>query len=107
MAVHNSREEGDRVGTLPGVVPFSLQYSTRLSWELGSRSVQDEEATLLGTWTHEGRKWRLSLFAVTSETALIRVRTPVGRERFYGAIRSELDSALQELESTPLWHRID
>jgi len=106
MAVHNPRSERTGSPTLPDVVPFELAHLTRQSWELGTSTTQDEQATALGTWSHRNERWGLSLFEVTSETVILRVRTPVGRERFYGAIRSELNSAIDELEANPSWQRV-
>ncbi|MFB6078632.1 MAG: hypothetical protein ABEJ80_06620 [Halarchaeum sp.] len=106
MAVHHGRSEEDGGATLPAVVPFELSHLTRMSWELGSRTV-DDDATSLGRWAQRDGSWRLAAFAVTSETAVIRARTPVGRERFYGAIRSELEAALETLESTPAWRAVE
>ncbi|WP_135821068.1 hypothetical protein [Halostella litorea] len=107
MAVNTSRNESDGGITLPDVVPFALSNPTRLSWELGTRSVRGEDATVLGRWDHLNSRWRLSLFEVTSETAIVRARTPVGRERFYGAIRSELRPAVRALETSDSWQQVE
>ena len=106
MAVRNNRSGSQGATTLPDVVPFDLSHLTRQSWELGKATVQDEHASTLGRWTHQKEQWQLSIFEVTSETVIICVRTPVGRERFYGAIRSELNSALQKLEANPSWQQV-
>ncbi len=88
--------------SLPEAVPLSVPGLTRLSWDLGTRVVEDETAEPIGEWDGTGR-WRLSVFRVTDNTGVVRVRTPVGRERFYGAALVELRSALTELESAPRW----
>lgn len=106
MAVDNSRCESSCAATLPDVVPFTLSHLTRQSWELGTRSIQDEQTVGLGKWSSKTGQWNLSLFEVTSETAIIRLQTPVGRKRFYGAIQSELHSAIQELEESPIWQKV-
>jgi hypothetical protein len=49
----------------------------------------------------------VSVFDVTSETVAVRVRTPTGRERFYGAARMDLEAALPALETAPDWRRRD
>jgi hypothetical protein len=90
---------------LPDVVPFDLAHLTRLSWELGSRVVDDGEATLHSEWGYSGSPWELSLFHVTSETVAVRLRTPAGRERFYGAARMDLEAALPALEGAAGWRR--
>ncbi|MFB9811954.1 hypothetical protein [Haloarcula sebkhae] len=106
MAVHNNRGESKGSATLPAVVPFDLSHLTRQSWELGKSTVQDEQTVVLSRWTHQHEQWRLSAFKVTSETAIICIQTPVGRERFYGAIQSELQSAIQKLEMNPSWQQV-
>jgi hypothetical protein len=105
MAVRDTQGERSGPATLPDVVPFDLAHLTRQSWELGRNAVRDEEATRLGTWSHRTKQWQLSCFEVTSETAILRIRTPVGRVRFYGALQSELGTAIRELEANPSWQR--
>lgn len=105
MGVHNERVGDEAPATLPDVVPFSLSHLTRQSWELGKRTVQDEQAVILSKWTHQNGQWRLSMFEVTTETAILCLETPIGRERFYGAIQSELETALQKLDADPSWER--
>jgi hypothetical protein len=78
-----------------------------LSWELGSRVVSDAESVPIGEWRHASKRWRLSVFGVTDNTVVIRVRTSVGRERFYGAIQSEFRAALPAIETAPSWQRIE
>lgn len=97
--------EGRQV-SLPDAVPFSVPELTRLSWELGARVVGDGDSELRGEWAGTGR-WRLSVFRVTEHTGVVRVRTPVGREQFYGAAMADLRSALADLESAPRWDRRD
>ncbi|MYL16154.1 hypothetical protein [Halorubrum distributum] len=106
MAARNNRSKSGSPATLPDVVPFDLSHLTRQSWELGNSTVQDEQAAILGKWTHQNNQWRLSIFEITSETAIICIRTPVGRERFYGAIQSELKPAIQKLEVNPSWQQV-
>lgn len=101
MASRISRDESDV--KLPDVVPFDIGCLTRLSWELGSRVVDDDESTLHGEWTHGGTRWTLSVYRVTSNTDLVRLRTPVGREQFYGAVRTDVQAALPSLEASSSW----
>jgi len=107
MATHSPPSDDNGTGdvTLPAVVPFALPYVSRLSWELGSRVVADDESRLCGEWEHAGRSWTLSVFRVTSETCLVRLQTPVGRERFYGTAQSDLLPALPALDDAPSWLR--
>jgi hypothetical protein len=109
MATRGTGTQTARVGgaRLPGVVPFDLTHLTRLSWELGTRVVDDAESTPHSEWGHSGSPWALALFDVTSETVVVRIRTPAGRERFYGAARMDLETALPALEAAAGWSRRD
>jgi hypothetical protein len=98
---------GPTVAELPDVVPFELSHLTRMSWALGSRTVGDDAATVIGRWEKRDGNWALAAFAVTTETVVIRLRTPVGRERFYGAVRSEVRTATRELEADDAWRAIE
>ncbi len=105
MAVRGSRDRRTDPASLPAIVPFDIPHLSRLNWELGSRVI---EGTSVGdNWRHTGQRWELSVFDVTENTVVIRIRTSIGRERFYSAIRSELQSALPELESAATWRRIE
>jgi len=106
MAARGSRERSTRV-ELPTVVPFDIPQLNRLSWELGSRTVDDTTATLRSRWTDTEGQWRLAVYAVTDGTVVLRIRTPVGRDRFYGAARTDLANALPELEASDRWQRLD
>ncbi|MCQ4333227.1 hypothetical protein KM295_06980 [Natronomonas sp. F2-12] len=107
MAVHGTRDAGAGLATLPEVVPFEIPHLSRLSWELGSRVIEGTESVHAGEWRHARGRWRLSVFEVTDNTVLIRVRTSVGRERFYDAMQSELESALPAIEASASWRRIE
>jgi len=102
MATRDGGNETDGT-SLPRVLPFSLTHTTRLSWGLGSRTVEDDRATHRGAWRRSGSQWTLSVYDVTSSTAVLCVRTPVGRERFYGAPQMDLEPALSALEDDPEW----
>jgi hypothetical protein len=94
-------------GGLPPVLPFEVDRVTRLSWELGSRTVEDDHSSLRGRWSHTESRWTLSVYEVTSATDLLCVETPVGRERFYGAARMDLDPVLSTLDDAPEWDRTE
>lgn len=107
MAVRGTQRNGNDPTVLPGIVPLDVPHLSRLSWELGSRVISDEESVPIGEWEHTSKRWTLSLFEVTTNTVIIRVRTSVGRERFFGAIQSELASALPEIETSSSWKQTD
>ncbi|QIB75442.1 hypothetical protein GL213_03695 [Halogeometricum borinquense] len=100
-----TRASGGGGASFPDVVPFDVQCLTRLSWELGSRTVADDESTLRGEWEHTGTSWTLSHYRVTANTDIVRLRTPVGRERFYGVAQMDLEAVLPNLENAPYWRR--
>ena len=103
VAAHSSQSGGDDSTHLPEVVPFDLPHLTRMSWELGSRVVEDEESALQSRWEHDRLAWLLSIFRVTDNTVILCVRTPAGRERFYGAAQSDLNIAFRKLAAAPSW----
>lgn len=105
MATHDPRSGGHDGRSLPRAVPFTLSRVTRTSWELGSRTVEGDDSSLYGEWERTDPQWTLSVHRVTSATVLIRVRTPTGRERFYGAAWMDLESALPEVTESPAWER--
>ena len=107
MAAHGARDGGVDRAALPESFPFDLDRLSRLSWELGSRTVEDDEATRHSEWNHVGTSWKLSIIRVTDDTVLLSVRTPVGRERFYGAAQIDLDEALPRLDAAPRWQRVE
>lgn len=103
MAVHS--ESGDCGPDLPGVVPFDLPHLSRLSWELGSRVVDDPTATREGEWEHVDGSWSLAAHRVTSATVVLRLTSPTGREHFYGTTERQFESVVPELDAAPRWRR--
>lgn len=106
MATQGARS-GEGRTALPDAVPFDLTNASRLSWELGTRVVDGEETAVHGRWSHDETAWSLSVFEVTAETAVVRLETPVGCERFFGTTRCDLDAVRPALEGAPDWTRRD
>ena len=104
MATQGARS-GETRTALPGAVPFDLVNVSRLSWELGARVVEGDGASVRSRWTHEETAWSLSVFDVTSETAVLRLETPVGRQRFFGTTQRDLATVYPALEAAPDWTR--
>jgi hypothetical protein len=100
-----TRDPCDGGTTLPAVVPFDLSPLSRLSWELGARVVDGDDSTRLGRWEHVESSRSLSLYQVTGETVVVCVRTPIGRERFYGAALMDLHDVRPRLADAPSWER--
>lgn len=107
MATHVSQDGGAEGRSFPAGVPFDVEGSSRLSWELGSRVVDDDESTLLEEWEHTGSSRTLSRYRVTTNTDVVCVRTPAGRERFYGVARMDFEDARSRLEDAPYWRRVE
>ncbi|NKE37398.1 hypothetical protein GWG54_16575 [Natronococcus sp. JC468] len=107
MATRDSRSVDDAPVELPPAIPLDVSQPTRLSWALGSRTLEDEETRLRSRWEDTETPWRLSIFRATDATVIIKVCTPVGRERFYGAAEADLESAVSALEAAPTWRRAE
>ena len=105
MVASGATRDDRSAATLPNVLPLDLPHLSRLSWELGSRVVDD--ATTVGRWQSIGSRWTVSVHDATSETVVVETRTPAGRQRYYGAIRAELDAAIDRLEAAPAWQRTE
>lgn len=108
MSTQCSRDAADgRGGGLPDVVPVSLERTRRLSWELGERVTGTGDARCRGRWECVTAPWDLAVFDVGVHSAVVRVRTPVGRELFYETSASALEQALPMLATAPDWDRRD
>ncbi len=109
MSTQSARDgaAGRGEGGLPDAVPVSLDRTTRLSWELGDRVTTGTDATLVGEWRCHATPWAVAVFDVTDHTAVVRVRTPVGREQFYGVADADLVAARDALADAPDWGRRD
>jgi hypothetical protein len=92
--------------TFPTTLPLDIPYRSRLSWELGTRVIDDDETERLDAWTREDG-WALAAFRVTEETIVVRFETPIGRELFYGAELSARSTLRSRLESAPEWRRVE
>lgn len=108
MSTQCSRDAPDgRGGGLPDAVPVSLERTARLSWELGEGAIQTGDARLRGCWECVTAPWDLAVYDVGDHSALVRVRTPVGRELFYETSTTGLERALPMLAEAPEWEALD
>lgn len=105
MAIRDSHDV-DRP-QLPPAVPVDVPHLSRLSWELGTRVVTDEESTLRYEWERRDSTWSLSVFRATNATDVLRVRSPLAKEHFYGAARMDLETVPSTLEAAEEWRRVD
>ncbi|QDX41724.1 hypothetical protein [Salarchaeum sp. JOR-1] len=97
---------GSRV-RLPEVVPFEVSRVSRENWENGSRVAAADASSLRGRWGTVGSSWEVSVFVATRETVLLRVRTPVGRERFYETTQRDVQGVVTGLSASSRWRRLD
>lgn len=84
------------------VLPVDLPSAESLSWELGRRIVRDGVPRLVFA---ENVRFGSSLtaFDVAEHTCVVRVRTPVGRETFYGTTKAALRRGVDELRRRDDW----
>ena len=77
---------------VPGVdLPAALDRAESHSWEYGHTCVA-QEGQPRETWTDETGRQSLTVFDVTEHTVVLRVRTPVGRESFYGMAKRDYET---------------
>jgi len=88
---------------LPAVFPAALTPRSRLSHDLGSRVIDGDDVTRLAAFEYTTGDWALAAFDVTEATVVLRVRTPAGRERFYGATRTDFDDVLPVMTADSRW----
>lgn len=107
MGTQWAREGDSSAVTLPDVVPLDLCNLTKLSSDRGLRVVSDEQSRPESEWKHATSAWRVAIFEVTDDTAIVRVKTPVGRQRFYRGAQIDLQSVRPDLETATDWRRVD
>lgn len=62
-----------------------------LSWDLGNRVTDESDASREFSLPHRRSNRSITAFAVTDNTCVLRLRTPIGREKFYGVANADLD----------------
>lgn len=107
MATHVTGEQDRSSPALPDVLPVDVTAHTRLSWELGTSVVDGADVERVGAWEQTDALWDLVVFRATTSTVVLRVRTPIGRERFFEAPRSDFESGRSRLEASARWQRVD
>ena len=82
---------------VPGVgLPAALHRAESHSWEYGHNCVA-REGRPRETWTEETGRQSLTVFDVTEHTVVLRLRTPVGRESFYGMADRDYEAVRESL----------
>ena len=79
-------------GVLGADLPAALGRAESHSWEYGHACVT-REGQPRETWRDEAGRQSVTVFDVTDHTVVLRVRTPVGRESFYGMADRDYETA--------------
>ncbi len=79
-------------GVVGADLPAALDRAESHSWEYGHTCVR-REGKPRETWTGEADRQSVTVFDVTDHTVMLRVRTPVGRESFYGMADCDYEAA--------------
>ncbi|WP_254523324.1 hypothetical protein [Natrinema caseinilyticum] len=61
-----------------------------LSWPLGNRVTVEADAKRLFEFAHCRSTRTVTAFEVTDYTRVVRLRTPIGREKFYGVANADV-----------------
>ncbi len=77
-------------------LPAALDRAESHSWEYGHTCVA-QEGEPCETWADETGRQSLTVFDVTDHTVVLRVRTPVGRESFYGMAKRDYEAVRDSL----------
>ncbi|WP_210408930.1 hypothetical protein [Halorhabdus rudnickae] len=105
----SSRESGPgergsgQGGHLADVLPIDRTAIESLSWGLGSRVTGNVDATPRLELTNRATNTSLTVFGATDYTYIVRFRTPVGREKFFGVAGVDLRPMLKELLDRGEW----
>jgi len=78
-------------------VPFPLDAAESLSWDLGTEVVDEKQACARLERTDGAGS--LTTFEATDHTVVVRVRTAVGRQKFYGLTAATFRESLDGLSS--------
>ncbi|PSP54333.1 hypothetical protein BRC82_10480 [Halobacteriales archaeon QS_1_67_19] len=105
MATQGMQDAAAESTRLPAALPFGLPAASYLGWELGSRVTAEEGVTARQTWEHRDSGRTLTVYDATEHTVILGVRTPAGRERFFGAAAVDLEPRLARLEAADDWRR--
>jgi len=88
MSSHENRSQGPlgRRGRhlIAHLFDVDIERIESLSWPLGDRITTSADATQRFQFSHQRSAREVTAFDVTEYTCVLRLRTPVGREKFYG-----------------------
>ncbi|PCR90788.1 hypothetical protein [Natrinema ejinorense] len=94
MSSHESRSQGTtgRHGRplIADLFDIDIERVESLSWSLGNRVTVEADADRRFRLAHQQSTRTVTAFEVTDATCVLRLRTPVGREKFYGVAAADL-----------------
>ncbi|WP_222919149.1 hypothetical protein [Natrinema sp. SYSU A 869] len=107
MSSHENRSQGTMGrrgrGLIAHLFDIDIERVESLSWPLGNRVTVEADANRRFRFDHRRSHRTVTAFEVTNDTCVLRLRTPVGREKFYGI--SNTDIATKPLRAD--WIRTD
>jgi len=98
MASHEPRGNnpgitGESASRLDQLLPVDASAVECMSWELGDRLTREQAAPRVATLENPAQNVALEVFEATGHTYIVRFRTPVGREKFYGVAHDQFEVA--------------
>lgn len=94
MSSHENRSQGamGRRGRdlIAHLFDVDAEHVESLSWSLGNRVTVEAGADRLFRFDHRRSTRTVTAFEVTDYTCILRLRTPVGREKFYGIANADV-----------------
>ena len=95
MSSHENRSQG-AMGyrgrhLIANLFDVDIERIESLSWSLGNRITTDGEPDQRFRFDHKRSTRTVTAFEITDYTCVLRLRTPVGREKFYGIARADLE----------------
>ncbi|AGB32245.1 hypothetical protein C488_11248 [Natrinema pellirubrum DSM 15624] len=107
MSLHGDRSQGARDRRGRELIAHLFDVDTgrieSLSWSLGNRVTVEADAERLFALDHRRSARTVTAFSVTDYTCVVRLRSPVGREKFYGVADADLPTE----PAGPEWGRTD
>ena len=98
MSSHENRSQGpmDWRGRhlIAHLFDVDIERIESLSWPLGDRITAKADAQQCFRFAHQRSARTVTAFEVTDYTCVLRLRTPVGREKFYGLASADISPDL-------------
>ncbi|MFC4551636.1 MULTISPECIES: hypothetical protein [Halorussus] len=85
----------------------SAATTQSLSWRLGEQVVADEDVRVSFELERSDRRTRLTAYAASPETYLVRWQSPAGRCTYFEVLRSEFDRDLRRRIRYGRWHVVE